>query len=68
MIIWFKEQGLLQALVQSGNSLGVKMDQLAMANQALSAALNWVQRAERIGFVQAEMPVEARPSLAEVGL
>ena len=52
--------------MQAGSSLGVKMEQLAMANQALNAALTWAQRAERIGSIHAEMPAEARPSLAEV--
>lgn len=57
---------LLQELVNSGNALGVKMERLAHANQALGSATHWARRAEQAASAHEETPIEQRPSLSEV--
>ena len=52
--------------MDAGNELGIKMERLTLANQALNAAISWANRAEEAASADHTTPPDERPSLIEV--
>lgn len=52
--------------MKDGTALGIRMERLVQASQALDAASHWSAQAELVDACNAETPFEERPSLEQV--